>query len=621
MANVLKMALQQAIVALWRRGWSFRRIADELGVHRETVSRYVRLEADTVGAQVDTPSKPAKVTAGNEASDGPKPAKVTAGNEASDGPKPAKVTAGLRPDKAGNPASRSRCEPLRALIQEKLDAELSAQRIYQDLVAEHGFTAGYECVKRFVRRLRQGSPLPFRRMECEPGQEAQVDFGRGAPIIGPDGSRLRPHVFRIVLSHSRKGYSEAVLRQSTESFVRALENAFWHFGGAPRTLVIDNLRAAVQKADWYDPELNPKIEAFCRHCGTVILPARPCMPRHKGKVERGIGYVKDNALKARTFGSLAEQNRHLAQWEAQVADHRIHGTTRRQVRTLFEERERPALLPLPAARFPFFHEGRRVVHRDAHVEVDRAYYSVPPEYVGRRVWVRWDLRLVRICNGRMEQIALHVRAEPGRFRTAPEHIASEKISAVERGAGALLKRASLLGHHTRRWAESMLQARGIQGVRVLQGLLAMAGRYRADQIERACELALTHEAFRLKELRALMHEPLRQTRLSFAQEHPLIRPMEHYGRIVRVEFRPDPGDGKDEFNAWGATSGEPATQQPAGKPPREGPALNPEQALPAVQPPASALGSLSSGALSSGSAQPNLSPRSPSVNSREGRYE
>ncbi len=494
MANVLKMALQQAIVALRGRGWSLRRIAEELGVHRETVSRYVRL--------ADQAAKPAKVT-------------------------------------AGGPATRSQCEPFRALVVEKLEGGLSAQRIYQDLVADHGFSSSYECVKRFVRRLGQSTPLPFRRMECEPGQEAQVDFGRGAPLLGPEGKRRYTHVFRIVLSHSRKGYSEAVLRQSTESFIRCLEDAFRHFGGVPRTLVIDNLRAAVAKAHWYDPELNPKVEAFCRHYGTVILPTRPYTPRHKGKVERGIGYVKDNALKGRTFGGLAEQNRHLAQWEGQVADGRIHGTTRRQVRKLFEEHEKPALLPLPAGSFPFFHEAQRSVHRDAHVEVEKAYYSVPPEYVGRRVWVRWDVRLVRVYSVRMEQIALHVRREPGRFSADPAHIASEKISAVERGAGALLKRASMLGQHTRRWAEAMLQARGIRGVRVLQGLLVMAGRQGTGAIEQACELALTHSAYRLRDLRALFKRPQRQQRLAFADHHPLIRPMAHYGRIVQVSFRQD----------------------------------------------------------------------------------
>jgi transposase len=108
-------------------------------------------------------------------------------------------------------------------------------------------------------------------------------------------------VFRIVLSHSRKGYAEAVYRQTTDDFLRCLENAFAHFGGLPRTLVIDNLRAAVARADWFDPELCPKVRSFAEHYGIAILPTKPYTPRHKGKIERGIGYVKGNALKGRTF--------------------------------------------------------------------------------------------------------------------------------------------------------------------------------------------------------------------------------------------------------------------------------------------------------------------------------
>jgi len=110
-----------------------------------------------------------------------------------------------------------------------------------------------------------------------------------------------------------------------------MENAFWSFSGVPRTIVIDNLKAAVTKADWFDPELNPKIQAFCEHYGTVILPARPYTPRHNGKVERGIRYMRNNALKGRIFGSLNQENRRLDEWEANVADTRIHGTTRKQV--------------------------------------------------------------------------------------------------------------------------------------------------------------------------------------------------------------------------------------------------------------------------------------------------
>ena len=475
-------------------------------------------------------------------------------------------------------------------------------------MAEHGFEASYTSVKRFVRRLGGNSTLPFRRMECPPGTEGQVDFGRGAPVVR-DGRRRFPHVLRLVLSHSRKGHSTAIERQTTEGFIRALEDAFWAIGGVPRTLVIDNLRAAVSKADWYDPDLNPKVRAFCRHYGTVILPAKPYTPRHKGKVEAGVKYVRNNALKGRVFDSLAEENTYLDRWERQVADHRIHGTTKKQVKQLFEEIEKPALLPLPAARFPFFHEGRRSVHRDAHVEVDKAYYSVPPEYLGHRVWVRWDSRLVRLFNDRMEQIAVHVKHEKGRFSTDPKHIASEKISGVERGAGYLLKRISLIGPQAAQWAQTMLDQRGIEGVRVLQGLLSMTGKYTSREIDEGCDLALSHGAWRLKALRALIKSRARQQEFELVQSHPLIRPMTDYGRWLKVSFRKEDGNdnGNGEFIALGA---------PGGKRHKE---KGPEQsrALPAVQPPTAALGSLSSGALSSGPATPTLRSDDAPVNTHE----
>jgi len=260
-----------------------------------------------------------------------------------------------------------------------------------------------------------------------------VDFGQGA-WINAEGRRRRPHVFRGVLSHSRKGYSEVVWQQTTETFIRCLENALRAFGGVPHTVVIDNLRAAVTRADWYDPELNPKLIAFAEHYQTVILPTKSYTPRHKGKIESGINYVQDNALKGRDFDGLAAENQFLQEWESRVADPRIHGTTRLQVAEVFKLREQSHLRPLPAMLFPVFNEAPRTVHRDGHVEVARTYYSVPPEYVGRKVWARWELRVVRIFNTRMEQIALHVRQEPGRFSTDPTHIHPRKRSAIENGA-------------------------------------------------------------------------------------------------------------------------------------------------------------------------------------------
>jgi transposase len=533
MSNQLKMATVDSIIALHQRGMSNRRIAGALGVHRDTVARH--LNQSKLG-QALTGSDPSKL---GQALTGSDPSKLGQALTGSDGSPKAEGDGSISsPPVNVRPRQSSRCEPFRDIILAKLDQGLTIQRIYQDLVVEHGFTGKYHSVRRFVRRLGAGRELPFRRLECEPGEEAQVDFGTGAPILLPDGKRRRTHVFRIVLSHSRKAYSEAVYRQTTEEFIRCLENAWHHFGGVPKVLVLDNLKAAVLHPDWFDPELNPKLRAFANHYGMALLPTRPRTPRHKGKVERSVGYVKSNALKGHVFKSLEEENAHLQTWETTVADTRIHGTTRRQVGKMFLEVERSALQRLPLERFPFFHEAQRKVNRDGHIEVERAYYSVPPEYLGREVWVRWDGRLVRIFSQAMKPIAVHAQREPGRFNTKADHIASEKVSNVERGAAYLLAEVRHLGPDCTRWGEAVIATRGVEGVRVLQGLLNLAKRYEVDAIERACSVALSYGAHRLRTVRALIqrHEA-RQEPLSFMEEHPLIRSLTEYTQFVHAAIQ------------------------------------------------------------------------------------
>jgi transposase len=534
MSNLLEVAMIDLILSLHRQGLSQRRIACQLGINRETVARYLSQPRDA--------AKPANAPSGSiEAETESKPANAPPGSAT---PEPGVNTdlspALLVPEGAGRRRGRtSDCEPWRDVIQSKCDLGLSAQRIYQDLVIEHNFTGAYYSVRRFVRRLVPASQLPFRRLECGPGEEAQVDFGKGARIVGHDGKRRKTHLFRVVLSHSRKAYSEVVYRQTTDDFLRCIESAFRQFGGAPRRLIIDNLRAAVKKADWYDPELNPKVRSFGEYYGFVFLPTRPYMPRHKGKVENSVGYAQDNALKGRIFSSLEEQNGFLREWELTVADTRIHGTTRLQVGKHFADTEREALLPLPLEPFPSYREARRIVHRDGHIEVERAYYAVPPEYLAREVWVRWDGRMVRIFNERMQQIAVHTRQEPGRFSTPSQYIAAEKITGVERGTAWLLGRvANRLGPQSTAWAQAMIEARGIEGVRVLQGLLSLAGRHRVSAIEQACELALGYGAFYLRTIRALIERQApQQELLPLLSDHPMIRPMSEYGQFVHDAFQ------------------------------------------------------------------------------------
>ncbi len=421
----------------------------------------------------------------------------------------------------------SSCEPWREQIEQALAQGLSIQRIHQDLVVERQFAGSYFAVRRFVLQRVSSQELPFRRMECEPGHELQVDFGKAGWVI-EEGKRRRPHSFRAVLSHSRKGYCEAVWRQTSESFIRCLENAFRHFGGVTATVVIDNLKAGVVLADWYDPEINPKLEEFARYYGTVILPTKPVMPRHKGKVEAGVKYAQSNAVKGRSFESLSAQNLFLSDWEKNVADTRIHGTTRQQVSKLFEQVEKAALQPLPAGLFPVFEEALRTVHRDGYVEFKRAYYWAPPEYVGRQVWVRQESRLLRLYNSRREQIALHALAEPGKFTTDPAHLHSRKRHIIERGADYLLDCCRLIGPFTGTWAEAMQQNRGPQSLRVMQGLLQLAGKHPAVQLEKAASVATHHGTWRLRDLKRLLELPGNVVQLDFLETHPLIRSLDAY---------------------------------------------------------------------------------------------
>ena len=496
MSNILEESMIETIQELGKRGWGIRRISRELEVNRRSVRKYLAQDS--------------KCTISTAGSDGAEPSKCTIS------------TAGRK----------SLCEAHDEYIRKGLLCGLSAQRIFQDLQFDQAFEGSYESVKRYVRKLSESEDVPFRRMEVLAGAECQVDYGTGAWIVGADGKRRKTHLFRVVLSNSRKAYSEVSFTQETECFVRAMDNGFRHFGGVPETVVIDNLKAGVIKSCVYDPELNPKLRDFAKHYGTCILPSRVRTPRHKGKVERQVGYAQDNALKGRTFKSLAEQNAHLRDWEINVADKRIHGTTRRQVQQMFNE-EKPHLKPLPPDLFPAFQEGRRKVHRDGHVEVAKAYYSVAPEYTRREVWVRYDGRLVEIFNDAMVRICVHAHKESGQRSTRKEHIPPEKVGNPELGNEWMLSKTWAIGDAAHAWAIAMLVERGIPGTRVLNGLLSLRKKHAPTAINTGCSKALEAQEFSLKGLRRhIANSSQQQESLPFIDEHPLIRATAEYEQII-----------------------------------------------------------------------------------------
>jgi transposase len=519
-ANYLKMLKRSQVVALLELGWSYRRIEAETGVHRETVSRYDRQRR----------ANPAKVFPGSEGQEGP------AAAEASPEPSnPAKVFPGSAGKAAkvfpgSPPRVRSAAAAYHGTILEKLEARLSVQRVWQDLVEELGYGHSYESVKRYVRTLAKTHRLAAGVFHSAPGEEGQIDFFRGVPTFRSEsGEWQRPWVFRLTLCHSRHGYEEAVWDQRIETFLALHENAFRDLGGVPRVLRHDNLKSGVVRACLYDPDVNQTYAAFAEHWGFTPLPTRPRNPKENGKQERSGGYVKDNALKGRRFDSLEEFNAHLRHWNRTIARQRIHGTTRRQIWTHFLEVEKPALGPLAPESFAFFECGDRTVHPDGHVEVKGAFYPAPLHLLGQEIQVRWDRRLVRLYH-QQTPVAVYARLAPGSYAPRPGEPPAEAPFAQRAFVARLLGRCERVGAELRHWADEALAERGVRALRLIQGVLALTRAHPRERVLAAARTAAEHRLFRYRDLRRLVEQgavEAAKPRL-LLDDHPSIRPLNHY---------------------------------------------------------------------------------------------
>ena len=379
-------------------------------MRRETASAY--LKAAGVGVRPPgawgrrAPAKAAnEVTTGSDAGQvartaNPNPENLSTKEKAkAKSAKPAnEVTTGFGVELEAENAKRSVCEPFREAIELGLSRGRDATAIWQDLVSESGFGGGYQTVKRYVRKLRGKQPAqPRAVIRTGPGEESQVDYGTGAMVRDPQTRKYRrTRLFVMVLGCSRKAARFLTFRSSSRIWAELHEKAFRRLGGATRVVVLDNLREGVLVPDIYDPTLNPLYRDVLAHYGAVALPCRIKDPDRKGKVESGVGHAQ-RALQGKRFESLEEAQGYLDRWEASCADTRIHGTTKRQVVAMFAE-EKPALLPLPLEPFRYYQHGKRGVNLDGCVEVDAAYYGLPPGWIGREVNVQWDELYVRILD-------------------------------------------------------------------------------------------------------------------------------------------------------------------------------------------------------------------------------
>jgi transposase len=388
------------------------------------------------------------------------------------------------------PQNLSSVEPYAELVA-KLRREGVEMAALHSRLKERGYLGSYSSVWRYIRRTEAPQPDVTLRIETPPGYEAQVDFGEVGLFRDPATAQMRKtYVFVMTLSFSRHCYAELVFEQKALTWLAAHTRALAYFGGAPQRVVIDNLKAGIQKAVFEDEEPNRSYAELAEHYGFLIAPCRPRTPEHKGKVESGVHYVQRNFIAGREPCDIDEGNRALLAWCGEAAQ-RSHGTTRKIPQEQFDTCERAALKPLPASPYDLAVYKQVKLHRDGHVNFDNAYYSAPFRLVGQQLWVRGGLHEVRILTDEHHCVATHPRAkEPGERITNPGHLPPERAAMLPRTPAALRGQAEQIGADTLAVVAEILSNTVIDRTASAARLLALAGKHSPERLEKACERAL-----------------------------------------------------------------------------------------------------------------------------------
>jgi transposase len=467
------------IVRRLRLGETERRIGRDLGVSRNTVAKY-RAWAEERGflARGDLPSA-AEL----------EEARATA---------PSDATPLVAPP--------SKAAAHREFIETKLREGVELRALHRLLVDEKHFDGSYSSLRRFAARLRPSHREAFLRVETGPGEEAQVDFGYAGLILDEKSGQVRrAWVFVMTLGFSRHQYVEIVFDQSVETWIGLHVRAFEWFGGVPRRIVIDNLRSAISRAVLHDAEAQRSYRDLAEHYGFLISPCRPRTPRHKGKVESGVHYVKRNALAGRQFAGRVAANEHLRRWAIEVAGTRIHGTTHEPP---LERFARETLLPLPATRYEPVTWKRAKANRDCHVVFEAAYYSFPHRLVGEELWVCGGPHRLEIFHEQV-RVACHERARRrGEWRTDTVHYPPGKLAGLLPPVEAVRTAAQAVGLQTSDFIERLLGQRPMDRLRGAQTVVRLASRYAPARLERACARAIAFDEIRVQTVKEILKKGL-----------------------------------------------------------------------------------------------------------------
>lgn len=462
-----------------RAGESERRIARDMQISRPTVHKYHQL-ARQQGYLEKGAVTPDDATL--EAVLGP-------------GPQPPKIASSLE----------AYGEVVKTLRQQGV--EMVA--IWQRLKDNYGYTGSYSSVRRYVAHLEPKPVEAYARVHTAAGEEMQVDFGTVGQLFDPASGRVRTaYAFVATLGYSRHQYAELVLDQKVTTWIGLHRRALEYFGGVPRRVVPDNLKAAVVKVLVQDAVLGEAYRQMALHYGFLISPTRPYTPRHKGKVESGVHYVQRNFMAGQEFADIHCANRQLKHWIREVAGVREHGTTHQAPLSLFKEYEQTALNRLPAEPFSLCEIRTAKVHPDCHVVVSGSFYSAPYGYVGQKLDVYVRERVVELYQGQ-KLVATHVRCQqPGQWQTRLEHYPEHKAAYLQRTPDFCRQIAARLGPAVSQVVDALLSDRPLDRLRSVQAILKLEETVGAQRLEAACARAVYYGDFRYRRIKEILNAAL-----------------------------------------------------------------------------------------------------------------
>jgi len=471
------------ILYQWHQGASIKAITRSLGYDRKTVRRYVHAGLDA-GLKREEPFPDEQQMLGK--------LKAVLDRSVLVRQAPAKQILGRYRDE------------IEKLLTER---DMTAKQVMRLLGERHALKVSYASVLRYLGdEFNLGKPEATVRLETEPGDEAQVDFGYVGRMRDPEsGKDRKTWCFVMTLSHSRHRFVRFVFRQDSQTWIDCHIRAFEFFHGVVSWVVLDNLRAGVVKPDLYDPRINRSYADLERHYGFAADPAGVKRAKHKGKVERTIPVVRQHLLAGRKFADIREANERALAWCRFEIGSEVHGTTKRKPYEVFISEEKQRLKPLPKAPFdvPIWKEC--TVHPDHHIVFDNSFYSLPTRYIGEKVWARGTSKTVQVFLDH-QLIKTHSRsAQPGKWITDQNDYPPEKLAYLMCTPASCLARAAEYGSQTQILIKQILKSGGHRAMRKAQAVLRLGLKWGAD-LEKASNKALCYGNTEYRAIRSILEK-------------------------------------------------------------------------------------------------------------------